>query len=113
MVKSLISIKVTLLVVIASFIAFILLDLLFPLPPIQPQFARVVVAKDGSPLRVFADDDGVWRYPVTSKDVSPNYLEALIHYEDRWFYYHPGVNPFALVRATWQNLGSDRLISGA
>ncbi|VAW83614.1 hypothetical protein MNBD_GAMMA16-122, partial [hydrothermal vent metagenome] len=38
----------------------------------QPQFARNVVAKDGSPLRVFADDDGVWRYPVTPKDVSPN-----------------------------------------
>ncbi len=100
-------------VAIASIMVFILLDLFFPLPPTHTQFARVVVAKDGSPLRAFADENGVWRYPVTLSEVSPNYLEALIHYEDRWFYYHPGVNPFALIRASWQNLGSDRLISGA
>ncbi len=113
MVKILMHTKRPLLVVIASFIVFILLDFLFPLPSTHVQFARVVVAQDGSPLRAFADDNGVWRYPVAPKDVSPNYLDALINYEDRWFYYHPGVNPFALVRATWQNLGSDRLISGA
>src|SRR4030095_5402370 len=32
---------------------------------------------------------------------------------DRWFYSHPGVNPFALVRATWVNLRRDRIVSGA
>ena len=52
--------------------------------------ARVVVAQDGTPLWRFADADGIWRYPVTIEDVSPRYLEALINYEDRWFWKHPG-----------------------
>jgi penicillin-binding protein 1C len=55
----------------------------------------VVVAEDGTPLWRFADAQGVWRYPVTLDDVSPRYLQALIQYEDRWFWRHPG-NPFAV-----------------
>ncbi|MEG3387505.1 transglycosylase domain-containing protein, partial [Salmonella enterica] len=42
------------------------------------------------------------RYPVTIEEVSPRYLEALINYEDRWFWRHPGVNPFSVARAAWQ-----------
>src|SRR5690554_6691813 len=33
-------------------------------------------------------------------------------YEDRWFYQHPGINPFALLRAAWLNLRHDRIVSG-
>ncbi|MEN8142870.1 MAG: penicillin-binding protein 1C [Thermodesulfobacteriota bacterium] len=39
-------------------------------------------------------------------------MEALINYEDRWFWYHPGVNPFSLIRASWQMLRSREIISG-
>lgn len=46
------------------------------------------------------------RYP---SDVSPEYLQALIAYEDRWFYQHPGVNPIAILRAAWQDLSSGKL----
>ncbi|WP_080269448.1 peptidoglycan glycosyltransferase PbpC [Pseudomonas syringae] len=74
--------------------------------------ARVVLAEDGTPLWRFADANGVWRYPVTNQQVSPYYLEALLTYEDRWFYSHPGVNPLALVRASWQNLSGARVVSG-
>jgi penicillin-binding protein 1C len=72
----------------------------------------VVVAEDGTPLWRFADAQGVWRYPVALDDVSPRYLQALIQYEDRWFWRHPGVNPFAVIRAAWQDLTSGRVISG-
>ncbi|STV87278.1 penicillin-insensitive transglycosylase [Klebsiella michiganensis] len=70
------------------------------------------MAEDGTPLWRFADAQGVWRYPVTLADVSPRYLQALIQYEDRWFWDHPGVNPFSIVRAAWQDLTSGRVISG-
>lgn len=72
----------------------------------------MVVAEDGTPLWRFADAQGVWRYPVTIADVSPRYLQALIQYEDRWFWKHPGVNPFAVLRAARQDLTSGRVISG-
>jgi len=89
-----------------------LADRIWPLPLPQDDLARVVLAEDGTPLWRFADANGVWRYPVQTREVSPYYLEALLTYEDRWFYQHPGVNPLALVRATWQNLTGTRVVSG-
>ncbi|SUG46431.1 penicillin-binding protein 1C [Salmonella enterica subsp. arizonae] len=64
-------------------------DNLWPLPLNEVHPARVVVAHDGTPLWRFADAGGIWRYPVTIEEVSPRYLEALINYEDRWFWRHP------------------------
>ncbi len=90
-----------------------LLDRLFPLPlPSATSGSTVVLARDSTPLRAFPDDDGVWRYPTRVEDVSPLYLEALLTYEDRWFYRHPGVNPFAFARAFGQLAVHRRLVSG-
>ena len=87
-------------------------DRLFPLPLPEDDQARVVLAEYGTPLWRFADTEGVWRYPVTPEQVAPAYLQALLSYEDRWFYQHPGVNPLALGRAAWQNLSGGRVVSG-
>ncbi|MDN6020435.1 MAG: penicillin-binding protein 1C, partial [Enterobacterales bacterium] len=87
-------------------------DKVWPLPIKDVQVARIVVAADGSPLWRFADGQGVWRYPVNVEQVSPYYLQALLTYEDRWFYQHPGINPFALARAAWQDVSHGRIISG-
>jgi len=89
-----------------------LADRIWPLPLPKDDLARVVLAEDGTPLWRFADANGVWRYPVQTAEVSPYYLDALLTYEDRWFYQHPGVNPLALARATWQNLTGARVVSG-
>ena len=89
-----------------------LADRIWPLPLPRDDLARVVLAEDGTPLWRFADANGVWRYPVQTGEVSPYYLDALLTYEDRWFYQHPGVNPLALARATWQNLTGARVVSG-
>jgi penicillin-binding protein 1C len=89
-----------------------LADRIWPLPLPRDDLARVVLAEDGTPLWRFADANGVWRYPVSIGQVSPYYLQALLTYEDRWFYSHPGINPLALTRAVWQNLSDARVVSG-
>ncbi|WP_341502493.1 penicillin-binding protein 1C [Gallaecimonas sp. GXIMD4217] len=87
------------------------LDRAFPLP--EPKaMGQVVTDRQGRPLRSFADDEGVWRYPVSPEQVAPVYLELLLAYEDRWFHHHPGINPLAMARAAWQNLSSGRIVSG-
>lgn len=95
-----------------ALLALFALDRLFPPPLPGAGGATVVLAADGTPLRAFADRDGVWRYPVTPAQVSPYYLEALLGYEDRWFWRHPGVNPLALARAGGQWLANGRVVSG-
>lgn len=92
--------------------AVVAADRLWPLPLHEVNPARVVVDEKGIPLWRFADRDGIWRYPVTIEEVSPRYLEALIQYEDRWFWDHPGVNPFSVLRAAWQDLLAGKVISG-
>ena len=51
----------------------------------------------GRPLRVFPDHKGVWRYAIKLDEVSPLYVEALLNYEDRAFWSHPGVDPLAML----------------
>lgn len=93
--------------------AAMLLDLAFPLPLQRGRDAgAVVLSREGTPLRAFADHDGIWRYPTGPDQVSPLYLQALLAYEDRWFWRHDGVNPFALARAGGQWLRNGRVVSG-
>lgn len=74
--------------------------------------AQVVLARDGTPLRAFPDAAHIWRNPVHLDEVSPRYVDAVLAYEDRWFYWHPGVNPFALMRAAAQWAWHGRVVSG-
>lgn len=91
---------------------FLTADWFAPLPdPLRVQ-SVLIEAEDHTPLRAFADEAGVWRYPVTLHEVSPLYLQALIEYEDRWFYQHPGINPLALVRAIGQWVRHGQVVSG-
>ncbi|PZP63201.1 MAG: penicillin-binding protein 1C [Pseudoxanthomonas spadix] len=98
---------------VALLVALLVLDFAFPPPlPKARETSTLVVARDGTPLRAFADRDGVWRYPASPEGVSPLYLQALLTYEDRWFWRHPGVNPWALLRAGGQMLRRGRIVSG-
>jgi penicillin-binding protein 1C len=63
---------------------------------------------DGELLRVTLAADGQYRLWTPLKEMSPALVDAFRLKEDRWFYWHPGVNPFALVRAatrTWRGEG--------
>lgn len=98
--------------VLLGLLLFLLADRIWALPDPGRVHSVLILAQDRTPLRAFADNEGVWRYPVTLDEVSPLYVQALLEYEDRWFYWHPGINPFALVRAGWQWLRGGRIISG-
>ncbi|HLM53344.1 MAG TPA: penicillin-binding protein 1C [Pseudoxanthomonas sp.] len=98
---------------VAVLLCLLALDFLFPPPlPKARDTSTLVVALDGTPLRAFPDREGVWRYPASIDSVSPLYLQALLTYEDRWFWRHPGVNPWALGRAGLQWIGGGRIVSG-
>ncbi len=87
------------------------LDRRFPLPPPAAPATRVL-ADGGELLRAFPAPDQTWRYPIRLDQVAPVYREVLLAYEDRAFYYHPGINPLAIARAAWQNLSAGELVSG-
>lgn len=89
------------------------LDKLFPLPaPGHDSFNVIVVAKDGTPLRAFPDRAHIWRHSIKVSEVSPYYVQSLIAYEDKNFWWHPGINPFSLLRAAYQWMRYGHIVSG-
>ncbi|KAA9332162.1 penicillin-binding protein 1C [Hymenobacter busanensis] len=84
------------------------LDRLFPLPT-PPPYSPVVLAANGSVLHAYLSPDQKWRLPAALRDITPTLRRALVAKEDRWFYFHPGINPVALLKAAGRNaLGQGR-----
>ncbi len=90
------------------------LDRLFPLP-LQPDYSPVLLAADGrTVLHATLNRGQQWRMYAPLAAISPLLRRAIIEKEDRWFWYHPGVNPVAVARAAWVNLtGRRRRLLGA
>ena len=83
-----------------------------PMAKLEPPSSPVVMDHAGRPLRFFLTPDDQWRFYIRLNELNPGLVKAVISCEDRWYYYHPGVNPFAVVRALYQNLTSRERISG-
>ncbi|NLX81250.1 MAG: penicillin-binding protein 1C, partial [Proteiniphilum sp.] len=94
-------------------IAFFLLWYAFALPRtlFEAPYSTQVTDRNGELLGARIATDGQWRFAPTDS-VAEKYKICLIEFEDRWFSYHPGVNPVSIVRALSQNMKSKRVISG-
>ncbi len=99
-------------VLFSGFILFLLIDLAFPFN-IDKSYSPLVYAQDGTLLSGFLSKDDKWRMHTNLEEISPTLRKAIIQKEDRYFYYHFGVNPVSVVRAFWNNLISGRRTSGA
>ena len=74
--------------------------------------STVVAYADGSPAYVFLSPDEKVRMRADLDAVDPEYLRALVRFEDKRFWAHPGVDPAALLRAAWLNVRGGRRVSG-
>ena len=74
-------------------------------------YSTVVESAEGELLgaRIAADEQ--WRFPPCDT-VPSRFATALVQFEDRHFWWHPGVDPSALVRAVRDNLRSGHVVSG-
>jgi penicillin-binding protein 1C len=85
--------------------------LLSPLPRFRTSLSTVVEASDGSLLGARIADDGQWRFPGNAQ-VPVKFEKSLLTFEDRWFYYHPGINPVSIFRALRSNIEAGEIVSG-
>ena len=88
---------------------------LWPHPPLAEAVgtSRAVYARDGVLLRLTLAHDEQYRLWTPLAQVSPTLVEAVLAYEDRLFFWHPGVNPRALVRAAVSTAGGQRRQGGS
>ncbi|MBJ6108421.1 penicillin-binding protein 1C [Hymenobacter sp. BT523] len=89
-----------------------LLDRLFPLPP-APRYSPIVLAADGSVLHAFLNPTQKWRMKTELAEITPALQQAIINKEDRYFRYHFGVNPLAILQAAGRNIFRNGRTTGA
>ncbi|MDR2500190.1 MAG: penicillin-binding protein 1C [Treponema sp.] len=82
-----------------------------PDPLVAPDYSPALYDREGRLLGAMAARDGQWRFPPSGK-TPEKFAAALIEFEDRRFFYHPGVDPIALVRACVMNWKAGRVVSG-
>ncbi len=101
-------------VMIGLMVGLWLTALVFPLPEGAEELPMSlrVVDRHGQTLRVYISTEETYRLPVELYDVSPHLVDATLLFEDRWFYYHPGINPVAIMRAAWMNWHAGEVVSG-
>ncbi|MDM9620636.1 penicillin-binding protein 1C [Rhizobium sp. S96] len=97
----------------AAVLALLALDKAFPPRLDTASVSAEVLDADGELLRAFATGEGRWRLKTTVDDVDPQFLKMLVAYEDRRFYEHGGVDPWAVGRAAAQLVTNGRIVSGA
>ena len=95
-------------VILTSWITY-----LFATGPVLPRdFGTVIHFSDGSLMRVYLSREGRRRLWVPLKAMDPLLVHTTLCYEDRRFFYHPGIDPIALLRAIWQDVSTGRIVSG-
>lgn len=95
-------------------IAAILLVYLFCLPRDLFKgtgYSTVVTDRNGELLGARTAPDGQWRFPP-SDSIPLKFQIALIEFEDRYFAFHRGVNPVAVIKAAIGNIKAGRIVSG-
>ncbi len=93
-------------------VVFFILNALFKLPPI-PSYSTVVTGDKNEVIHAFLSRDDKWRFKISTRELHPDLKTAFINKEDKYFYYHPGINVFALFRAAFNNTLQLKKTSGA
>lgn len=74
--------------------------------------STVMYDRNGELIGACIASDGQWRFP-SQPELPEKYIEALLCFEDQYFFYHPGINPVSLCKAAFKNIKEGKIESGA
>ena len=80
--------------------------------PEAPPGPQTTVILDRHGKRIASLHAEVDRTIIAFKDIPESFRKAVIAVEDKDFYRHGGVSPFAIVRAAWRDIASRRIEQG-
>src|ERR1051326_6962002 len=98
--------------IIGSFLLFLLLNKVFPLPD-KIEYSTVVTDNKNEVVNAYLTSDQQWRMKTELEEISPLLRKTIIAKEDKYFYSHPGVNLLAVSRAFLKNIFRMKRTSGA
>lgn len=100
-------------VLLACMLVLFALDQIFP-PPLERvrEVSPVVLDHNGEWLMAFTTRQGTWRLEARLDEIDPEFQRRLIAIEDARFWFHPGVDPIALTRASVSYARQGRVTQG-
>lgn len=97
---------------IAVFLLFLLLNWTFPVPD-NVDYSTIITDNKGEVIHAYLTKDQQWRMKTELDEISPLLRKTIVEKEDKYFYYHPGVNGAAILRALAKNVFRLKRTSGA
>ena len=102
--------------ILIFFLLFILflwggMYLLVPRTLFPVSYSTLLYSSEGNLLGARIAPDGQWRFPATDS-LPDKFITCLTTYEDRYFFYHPGIDAAAILRAAYLNVRYHRVVSG-
>jgi len=82
-----------------------------PDPLFSSPYSTIIEDNENQLLDAQIAQDGQWRFPIDA-ELPQKFKEAIITFEDKRFWSHPGVDVRALGRAIKQNISSGKVVSG-
>ncbi|PCH75638.1 MAG: penicillin-binding protein 1C [Flavobacteriaceae bacterium] len=97
----------------AVFIVILLLAYYFCLPKqlFKAPTTTVITSNNKQLLGALIAKDGQWRFPQNDT-IPEKFKSCIIHFEDEYFYKHPGFNPISIFKAFKDNLKSGKIKRG-
>ena len=105
-------VRIPIVVAASLLLLFFLLNWIFPLPD-HIGYSTIITDNKGEVIHAFLTRDQQWRMKTELNEISPLLRKTIIEKEDKYFYYHPGINPLAMGRALFRNIIHLRRTSGA
>lgn len=100
-------------IILASYLTLIIIFWRsLPSPLFSDPTSTLLESRDGQLLSAIIAEDMQWRFPE-SKHVPEKFETCLLAFEDRYFHWHPGINPVSVYRALKQNIRQRERVSGA
>ncbi len=91
---------------------FMLLLLCIPTPDFKPAYSNQLYSAENVLLAATVSKEQQWCFPM-NEDIPEALKAAIVTYEDEYFAYHPGLNPFSIMKAAYTNLKSGKVKRGA
>ena len=106
------AIKHLVIAILSAFLLFYISNLLFPLPD-KIEYSTIITDNKGEVIHAFLTKDEKWRMKTNLDEISPLLRQTIVAKEDKYFFYHPGINPVAMGKAAVKNIIRMKRSSGA
>lgn len=91
---------------------FFIFHFIFPLPA-EVEYSTIITDDRDEVIHAYLTKDEKWRMKSELEEISPLLKKTILAKEDKYFYYHTGINPVAAGRAFFKNMISGKRTSGA